>query len=152
MGDFRFTHYVTCSWNSSVFAKFNFHFHFLFINFFLVCTVLWGTSILEVNERGMFCFDLPLCLVIFFAIQKSFQEKLSCYAMFCMFFFWCNSGQFSFFMCCLMKNTPYIPKLTIFAVFCGHTLISIFAWMFSRRISVGAWAVASKHRQILFFL
>jgi hypothetical protein len=60
---------------------------FYLLIFFLVCTVLWGTSISDVNERGMFCFDLPLCLVIFFAIQKSFQEKLSCYAMFCMGFF-----------------------------------------------------------------
>jgi hypothetical protein len=31
MGDFRFTHYVIRSWNSSAFVKFNIHFPFLFI-------------------------------------------------------------------------------------------------------------------------
>ena len=80
-------------------------------------TVLWGTSISEVNKWG---FDL----VIFFCNTEVIPGKhvVICNAL---YVFFCNSGQFSFFSCVVKWKTLHIfPKLTIFVVFCGHTMIS----------------------------
>ena len=77
---------------SKIQLPFSFFIHLIFLE----CNaVLWGTSISEVNKWGMFCFDM----VIFFAIQKSFQEK--CRVMQCfVWFFFVILVSFPFFMCC----------------------------------------------------
>jgi hypothetical protein len=112
-------------------SKIQLSFSFFIQLIFLECnTVLWGTSISEVNKWGMFCFDL----VIFFAIQKSFQEKMSCYAMFCMFFL-CNSGQFSFFHVLLnekhsiySQNLPFLQFFVVIQWF-QMEMSEYFAWI-----------------------
>jgi hypothetical protein len=83
MGDFRFTHYVTRSWNSSLFAKFNFHFHFLFIKFFGDVIQFYGERRYR-RSRNEECF--ALIWWYFLQYRSHSRKKMSCYAMFCMFF------------------------------------------------------------------
>ena len=108
-------------------------FNFYLFNFFLECnTVLWGTSISEVNNWGMFCFDL---VSVWYSLQYRSHSRKKCRVMQCFVCFFCNSGQFSFFHVLLnekhsiySQNLPFLQFFVVIPWF-QMEMSEYFAWI-----------------------